>query len=118
MSTKWEPETPETSKPGAQPIVAGVSHSTKTGKKEGPETVKNEVVATAHVVGKPAMVGFAAGLTLKLGNFEMARVDVRIEYPCTATEKDAAEAYEFCKAWVTERLNVEVEEIRNRTVSG
>lgn len=118
MSISWDPETPNDNTKNGTPVMAGVSHSIKEGKKEGPETVKNEEVTRVAVPTPHAVVGFDAGLTLKLGNFEMARVDVRISYPCAPTEEAVAQTYEFCKTWVAQRLQTEVEEIRNRPIGG
>lgn len=114
----WDPETPSDNAQKGTPVMAGVSHLIKEGKKEGPETVKNEEVARVVVPSPHAVVGFDAGLTLKLGNFEMARVDVRISYPCAPTQEAVEQTFEFCKTWVAKRLQTEVEEIRNRPIGG
>jgi hypothetical protein len=118
MSMNWDPETQDDNIKNGAPVMAGVSYSIKEGKKSGPEIVKNEEVARVTVPTPHAVVGFDAGFTLKLGNFEMARVDVRISYPCAPTLEAVGQTYEFCKTWVAQRLQTEVEEIRNRPIGG
>lgn len=110
MSSDWDPE----SKPVGQPVVGTTTVGMKQGKREMPERIKNETVAHVDVGDKPAVVAFGAGLTLNLGGYQMARCDVRIEYPCAPTRADVQATYEFCKSWVTERLQAEVDEIRSR----
>lgn len=110
---KWDTEKKDApAAAGPQPIVAHTTAVFKHGKKEDPPQVKDETVGSAQVAGKPAVVGFGAGLTLSLGHFEMARLDVRLEYPCEATPQGVAAAYEFAKEWVTQRLQAEVDEVR------
>jgi hypothetical protein len=50
------------------------------------------------------------GLTLNLGNFESARLDVGIEVPCLFPDVDAAD--EWARQWVEERVVKEVENVR------
>jgi len=111
MSGEW---TPEAATPTGQPVVGTTTVGIKHGKKEQPEQVENTVITHTAVAGKPAVVAFGAGLTLNLGGYQMARCDVRIEYPCAPEAAAVQAAYEFCKAWVTERLQAEVDEIRSR----
>lgn len=62
--------------------------------------------------GKSAVVTFRAGLTLNMGNYETARVDVGIDFPCDADKIDTA--YKRAKEWVTTRLQDEVSDIRQK----
>jgi len=58
----------------------------------------------------PAIVRRGYGLTLNLGKFESARIDVGIEVPCYA--EDAETADEFAVRWVESRIQQEVDAIR------
>ena len=62
--------------------------------------------------GKSAVVTFRAGLTLNMGNYETARVDVGIDFPCDADKIDTA--YRRAKEWVVTRLQDEVSDIRQK----
>lgn len=76
----------------------------------GPEQVSNELLAVRTFVTEPAHVGIDMGLTLNLGNFESARIDVRLSEPCYVEEKD--DAYNASKSWVEARLMSEVRDVR------
>ena len=54
-------------------------------------------------------VGVKAGYTKNMGEFEFARVDVSLHVPCQYAEIE--EAFTFCKEWVEERLQIEIEEL-------
>jgi hypothetical protein len=80
------------------------------GKRGAGETVTEEVVAVRKFVVEPAKIGVSKGLTINLGNFESARIDVSIQVPCYAEE--AAEAFEYASAFVEDRLTTERAAIR------
>lgn len=61
-------------------------------------------------VTEPATVEIGYGLTLNIGNYESARVDVKVSVPCYREEIN--EAYDFAKKWAEERVQAEVKEIR------
>lgn len=75
-----------------------------------PMEVKNEELEVALFVTEPAKVSIGQGLTLNLGNFESARIDVSIAIPCYREEVDAA--YSYAQNWVEARLEAEVLSIR------
>lgn len=69
-----------------------------------------EVVAMDETIVEPtatspnralARVGFSSGMTLNLGNYESARLEVSISMPCNVDEVD--ETFEFCKRFVEEK---------------
>jgi hypothetical protein len=67
---------------------------------------ENEVLGTNSVqVNRLARIRYGVGLTLNLGNFESARIDVQVEIPCDVDEID--NAYEQAVAFACERLNEE-----------
>ena len=72
--------------------------------------MKNEIGGVQLGAGPHALVDFSAGLTLNLGNFESARIDVRLALPCDPRDRDAA--FESAKAWVAARLQHEVGVVR------
>jgi hypothetical protein len=93
------------------PTVAFVQRQFFSGKDaKGPTEVKNETLQVHRFLTEPAKVSVAMGLTLNLGNYEAARIDVGIITPCYREERD--EAYEDSKAWVEARVQKEVQDIR------
>jgi hypothetical protein len=56
------------------------------------------------------MVEIGYGLTLNIGNYESARIDVRISLPCYREETD--DAFSFAKKWTEDRIQTEVKAIR------
>lgn len=78
--------------------------------KIGAVEAKNEELEVRTFVTQPASVEIGYGLTLNIGNYESARVDVKISVPCYAEEANAA--YDFAKKWAEERVQAEVKEIR------
>jgi hypothetical protein len=110
--------------PMLQPVVAGtqappviketVKSTTATvtkvyGKIGVPET-KDEEIAVRTFITNPAMVEIGYGLTLNIGNYESARIDVRISLPCYREETD--DAFSFAKKWTEDRIQTEVKAIR------
>lgn len=85
--------------------------------KEDSESAE-EVIAVHRFITEPAKVEFRVGITVNLGNFESARVDVGVMIPTYREEVEAAT--EFAKQFVTARLVAEVEEIKssNKKKSG
>lgn len=77
---------------------------------EGEPEVKEETLEVREFVTTPAETGLALGLTLNLGGYETARVDVRLFVPCYREE--VADAYAFADGFVKERIQKEVDEIR------
>lgn len=115
---------PASTQPMLQPVVAGtqappviketVKSTTATvtkvyGKIGLPDT-KDEELAVRTFITNPAMVEIGYGLTLNIGNYESARIDVRIALPCYVEETD--QAFAFAKKWTEERIQTEVKEIR------
>jgi hypothetical protein len=94
----------------ASKSVQGSVNITKT--KTLAAGVKDEslVHSSNEVVGKgvlmPAdqmhMIEVGGGMTINLGNYESARIDVRLTVPCT--KHDLEEAYEFASDWVSTKI--------------
>jgi hypothetical protein len=72
--------------------------------------VKNEPSVVQRFLTETARVSAGMGLTLNLGNFESARIDVSISLPCYCEEVE--EAYDYARQWVEKRLDAEVKDIR------
>jgi hypothetical protein len=90
-SARPMPARPAPSKPAARkPVVGPVRRSTtvslRTAGESDPthEAMVNETIGTRTVAdpARLAHVRFGAGLTINLGNFESARIDVQVEMPC------------------------------------
>jgi hypothetical protein len=58
----------------------------------------------------PATVEIGYGLTLNIGNYESARVDVKVSVPCYREEVE--DAYAFAKKWAEDKVKQEVADIR------
>lgn len=96
--------------------VGSVTTETKRGKAVTGSTTTNVPFQHPHpfepTAASPvaATVGLGMGLTLNLGGFEMARIDVRLDVPCNPAR--VGETYEAAKQWVTARLQEEVQSVR------
>jgi hypothetical protein len=90
---------------------AFVTRQYKLGGVEGKAEGEEEVIAVHRFVTEPARVQMDLGLTLNLGNYESARVAVSVTIPCYKEEMEAA--YAFGSAWVKDRIQKEVDEVRN-----
>ena len=87
------------------PTQLFVTKQYKLGGKLGEPSTKEEVLAIQRFVTEPAKVSFALGLTLNIGNYESARIDVGVALPCYREELH--DAYTFARTLVTERLSKE-----------
>ena len=76
----------------------------------GEEGSYEEVVEVVKFDTTPAIVKRGYGLTLNLGNYESARIDVSIEVPCYLEDVDKADAW--ARKWVEERVVQEVNGVR------
>lgn len=65
------------------------------------DEVETVPVTTAAPHQPMARVGFSSGMTLNLGNYESARLEVSISMPCDVSEVE--ETYEYCKRFVEEK---------------
>ena len=74
---------------------------------------KEIAIPTGPITGAPAEINIQYGLTINLGSYESARVDVGIRYPCD--REKVTETFESAKAWCENRIKAEVKEIRNRS---
>jgi hypothetical protein len=93
------------------PTVAFVQRQFFRGKEPTSELeVKNETLQVHRFLTEPAKINVSMGLTLNLGNFEAARIDVGLVVPCYREETD--DAYVYAKKWVETRLGTEVQDIR------
>lgn len=64
----------------------------------------------------PTYVDLTMGLTKNLGDFQSARMDLRIAAPCLPEEVD--DYYERAKKWITIKLKKEVRKIDDSFVEG
>lgn len=89
------------------PVTATV---TRTFGKIGAPESKDETIEVKTFVTPPASIELGYGLTLNIGNYESARVDVKLSVPCYKEEVD--DAYAWAKKWAEERLQQEVKDVR------
>ena len=108
------PSAPETFASAVQvvtqsaPVTATV---TRTVGKVGQEEVTNETIEIKRFVTTPAQVDVGYGMTLNIGNYESARIDVRISVPCYREEVE--DAYEYARQWAEARVQKQVQDIRS-----
>lgn len=85
--------------------AAGGSAQVEVSSDKVPEVNKVETFSTEpqEIEGPPAVVEVGIGKTVNLGNYESARVDVKLTVPCT-NDSDAIQAtYSDALEWVGER---------------
>lgn len=80
---------------------------------DGKGESREEVVEVVQFKTTPAVVRRGMGLTLNLGNYESARLDVSIEVPCYLEDIENADA--FARKWVEDRVVQEVESVRGKS---
>ena len=101
--------------PKVQHILKEVTATvTRAYGKIGAPEAKDETIEVKTFVTQPATVEIGYGLTLNIGNYESARVDVKVSVPCYREETDAA--YEYAKAWAESRVKQEVAAVRKMAV--
>lgn len=78
---------------------------TKKEAQQEPITVQAEEGVLPPVVTQshPAIITVGAGRTVNLGNFNSARIDVQISYPCAVDDIEAG--WEFAYGWVDDKIN-------------
>lgn len=94
----------------SHPIVAVIDNRFVFKTETQRETSSEEVLAIHAFEGPVSKVRRGYGLTLNLGNYESARLDVTVEVPCYLEDVDAAD--EWARAWVERRVVQEVENVR------
>jgi len=74
---------------------------------------ESESMAVDNPDGEPtgliARIRYAEGVTINMGKFESARVDVALEMPSQLDREKLEKMSEFAKSWVKRALNEEVE---------
>jgi len=76
----------------------------------GGEEVDEQILQIHQFQTEPATVRVNYGLTINLGNFQTARVDVSVQVPCY--KEELADAYDWAVAFTQERVNREAEQIK------
>lgn len=86
-----------------------VTVSTKEGKGE-PVVKQDEQKELAPVItsGTPAVVSVSAGRTINLGNFNSAKVEVSLSFPCDPDDID--ECYKHVYGWVDGKMDALMKE--------
>ena len=87
---------------------------TRTVGKFGKLEQQQDTLDVRTFVTDPAKVELGYGLTVSLGDYEFARVDVKVSIPCYREEVDAT--YAQAKSWVEERIKAEVKDVRSATM--
>ena len=59
---------------------------------------------TGMAVTDGTKVSVGVGVTKNMGNYESARLEVRIEIPCMKSEEDAA--FELARSWCDSKMEV------------
>lgn len=92
--------------------VAGrVQVRRSVGKKDSaPETTSEELIPAQVFESPHATVSCGMGITVNLGSYESARVDVHVSIPCYPAETE--QAYTFVRTFCEERIRQEVKTIK------
>jgi hypothetical protein len=93
-----------------KPTTLTVTKQFKLQSGEAESDPTNETIEVTKFETEPAKVRVGFGLTINLGNYESARLDVSVEVPCYKEQVD--DAYDKAKVWVEERVQQEVAEIK------
>lgn len=83
---------------------------TREGKDLGFSSHSEETIAVRKFVTEPAKASVTMGMTISLGNFEFARIDVGLVVPCYMEEHE--DAYEYAKKFVEKRTLEEAKEAK------
>lgn len=103
-------ETPAAAAQKVEHLAPMTALVTRTFGKIGLPESKEEPLEVRAFVTPPAHIELGYGLTLNIGNYESARIDVKLNVPCYREEVD--EAYEWARKWAEERVRREVKEVR------
>jgi hypothetical protein len=90
-----------------KPVVLTVNHRFMRGNGEGKIiTDTSEHLEMKKFETTPAIVRRSYGMTLNLGNYESARIDVSVQVPCYVEDIHLADqwAADFCEARVTKEV--------------
>lgn len=80
--------------------------SAKGDKAVDPEsTAEENVIAVHKFVTDPAKISVAVGLTVNLGNWESAKINVQLTMPCYKEEIE--ETFKFVQSWVEQKVSHE-----------
>lgn len=80
------------------------------GKEEVQTKAEEGMIAFHKFATEPAKANASFGLTLSLGKYEFARLDVGVSIPCYREQLE--ETVEFAKDFVAEKVNKEKDEIK------
>lgn len=86
---------------------------TKTVQGETSDT--SEEIQVHNFATAAATVEVGVGITLNLGNYETARLDVRVSRPCYREEIDAA--FKATQQYVEEQIKTQITEIRKTVLN-
>jgi hypothetical protein len=100
-----------------QKFANGTGSATIETEQGGVESVKNEVVLPPTILkssdGLPAHIEVGLGMTLNLGNYQSARVDVKLNMPCNAA--NVGQSYDEVYQWVSDKVEGVIESIKAET---
>lgn len=92
----------------AKQATATVQSSTKSGGVEHVVDKSTETVGPHVLFSEPTCnVGVRAGLTIPMGNYSSARVEVSLNVPCL--DENIDKAFDFARDWVDAKLQTLVE---------
>lgn len=77
-----------------------------SGTPQGQPSQNNQDLEIHSFVTEPASVRVSLGMTVNLGNYESARIDVSLTVPCYKEEVE--DAFEYAREWVEARTLKEV----------
>lgn len=76
---------------------------------QGGATVSEKMVVSGGVYDQPTCnIGYKAGITKNLGDYESLRIDVSLNMPCYPEEID--DVFEFQRNWVENKLNKSIDD--------
>lgn len=90
-----------------KPVI--VTHDLRFVRGDGTDYLKRsgqEEVEVKSFTSRPAVVRRSYGMTINMGNYESARVEVGVEVPCYIEDVELADewAANFCESRITEEV--------------
>jgi hypothetical protein len=67
----------------------------------------NDKIPQSETIVNPAYVMVKGGVTLNLGDYNSARIDVSVTIPCVFTNKEMDRAFEYAASFVDEKIKSE-----------
>ena len=94
--------------------MAKIDIETKVGGKSLKDSYEESIGLVIKLADPHATVGFKAGITKNMGDYNSTRIDVSVFLPTAPTEKGIEAAYEYARYWVDRKMDAIIEDFENQ----